>query len=149
MTFCYKKVFPAFFLGLPSLSFLYLLFNEPAGSTPVLVLPLMIAVGFFVVRRYTADLADEVLDDGDKLKVRKGGLEQTVALRDIVDVSVTRNTNPARLSLRLDRAGALGDRIAFVPLSAASDCLPYKPNPLAGELKQRIATIKATSMRQP
>ncbi|WP_363797694.1 hypothetical protein ABU614_21100 [Lysobacter firmicutimachus] len=149
MTFCYKKVFPAIFLGLPIVSFFYLLFNESAGSAPVFVLPFMVLLGFFVVRRYTADLADEVLDDGDTLKVRQGGLEQTVALRDIVEVSVTRNTNPARLTLRLTCAGALGDRIVFVPLSAASDCLPYKPNPLADELKQRIATIKATSMRQP
>jgi hypothetical protein len=61
-------------------------------------------------------LADEVLDCGDRLKVRRGRIEETLALTQISAAEITSSGGFHRITLRLkERSKHLGDRIEFLP----------------------------------
>jgi hypothetical protein len=61
-------------------------------------------------------LADEVLDCGDRLKVRRGRLEETVLLSQVSAAEISSSGGFHRISLRLkQRSKHLGDRIEFLP----------------------------------
>jgi hypothetical protein len=61
-------------------------------------------------------LADEVLDCGDRLKVRRGRLEESIPLAQIAAVEVTSRSGFHRITLRLKEHSKLfGARIEFLP----------------------------------
>jgi hypothetical protein len=61
-------------------------------------------------------LADEVLDCGDRLKVRRGRLEETVLLSQVSAAEISSSGGFHRITLRLkERSKHLGDRIEFLP----------------------------------
>jgi hypothetical protein len=86
--------------------------------------------GFFLFRRLVWDLADEVLDAGDHLLVKRRGTEERISIANIMNVSVSSYVNPIRVSLRLVKPGKLGPVIAFTPQA------PFTLNPFA---KNRVA----------
>ncbi|NJS38646.1 MAG: hypothetical protein HC783_06095 [Rhodobacteraceae bacterium] len=59
--------------------------------------------------------ADEVVLEGDRLIVRKRGIEERIALSSIVNVDATEFTRPARITLRLRTPCSFGDEIRFFP----------------------------------
>jgi hypothetical protein len=142
MTVWHKRVFPAIWFGLLGVYFFFAVRHRPLLLVPVAIAPAMMLFGFFVMRAYVWDLADEVLDGGDRLVVRKGALEQTLLLRDVAEVKITRNSDPTRLTLVLAVRGVLGDKIVFAPAFAAASLVPFSRHPLAKELEERIAMIK-------
>lgn len=61
-------------------------------------------------------LADEVLDCGDRLKVRRGRTEETITLSQVSAVEVTSRGGFHRFTLRLKEHSKLfGNRIEFLP----------------------------------
>ncbi|WP_363797696.1 hypothetical protein ABU614_21105 [Lysobacter firmicutimachus] len=63
----------------------------------------------------TWNAADEVIDAGDRLRLRRRGTEATVPLADIEKISIRSWSNPSRIELRLRKSGGLGDRVMFIP----------------------------------
>jgi hypothetical protein len=86
-------------------------------------LPSVIAVGilcaaliYFFWNTQMHRLAEEVLDCGDRLKVRRGRIEETIPLSHISAVEVSSSSGFHRMTLRLrERSKLFGDRIEFLP----------------------------------
>ena len=114
-TFFLKRVLPALIFGTLTLAiFMPLAFGarHPAGFPyPVLVGPLVMIVIFYIVfRRLIFDLADEVTDEGDALRVRFGQEEERIPFEQIMNVSYTGMMNPPRITLMLRSPRALRTR---------------------------------------
>ena len=86
-------------------------------------LPSAIAIGilcaaliYFFRSTQMHRLADEVLDCGDHLKVRRGRIEETISLSQVSAVEVSSSSGFHRITLRLkERSKHFGDRIEFLP----------------------------------
>jgi hypothetical protein len=122
-TFFLKKIFPVIWLGVilsvlaPALMLGAL---EKAGPI-ILIGPIfMVGIGAIVYRKLIFDLADEVHDGGDFLKVRKGSEEETIPLANIMNVSATTMINPPRITLKLLKPGRFGDEVSFSPVKPFS-----------------------------
>ena len=76
---------------------------------------LLMVLGWIFFRSFLWDVADEVHDEGEALRVRMRGEEETIAFADVANVSITRFTSPQRIMLRLARPGKFGADIAFFP----------------------------------
>jgi len=151
-TFFLKRVFPALWLGgvgvgavVAATAFFS---GKDAGGHPlpimVLVVPLLMLVfGFTLFRKLIWDLADEVEDHGDWLRVRRGSVEERVNLVDVMNVSMNQFSNPRRLSLRLRKPGAFGDEIVFIPQTQGLRLNPFARNPIAERLIQRVDRLRS------
>jgi hypothetical protein len=85
-------------------------------------LPSAIAVGilgaalsFFFWRTQIHRLADEVLDCGDHLKVRRGRVDETIHLSRVSAVEVASSGGFHRITILLRTASRFGRRIEFLP----------------------------------
>jgi hypothetical protein len=144
-----KRVFPLLWFGILGISLVAgfattAVTKEPmVRIVPFLVMPLiMMAFGAFLFRMLIWDLADEVADAGDYLLVRKAGVEERVALSEIINVGMSWATNPPRLSLRLRKPGKFGDEIVFIPIRNFT-LNPFARNPVAEDLIRRVDLARA------
>jgi hypothetical protein len=131
-TFIYKRLFPILWFGFIAVFLAVALFSG-AGQSDLLFLFVALGMGvfgFFLFRRLVWDLADEVLDAGDHLLVKRRGTEERIPISNIMNVSVSSYVNPIRVSLRLVKPGKLGSEVAFTPQA------PFTLNPFA---KNRVA----------
>lgn len=140
MTFFYKRVFPVFWFGFLILFIAVpLLFGGERNSPPpfpFLVVPLiMVAFGYFFMKKLVFDLVDEVWDDGETLLIKNRGQEQRLALRDIKNVSYSTFINPSRVTLSVRQPSTFGDQIAFM---APVRFVPFTTSPLINDLIERI-----------
>ena len=85
-------------------------------------LPSAIAVGilsaaliFFFWKTQTHRLADEVLDCGDSLKVRRGRAQETIPLSNVSAAEVSSSGGFHRITVRLRARSKFGLRIEFLP----------------------------------
>jgi hypothetical protein len=85
-------------------------------------LPGAIAVGilsaaliFFFWKTQTHRLADEVLDCGDSLKVRRGRAQETIPLSNVSAAEVSSSGGFHRITVRLRARSKFGLRIEFLP----------------------------------
>ena len=73
-TFFVKRVFPVLWFGIIAVGLIAALAAARAGKTvppPIFIAPLlMLVIGYALMRTLVFDLADEVLDEGDALRVR-------------------------------------------------------------------------------
>jgi hypothetical protein len=148
-TLFYKRVFPVFFVvgGIVAVGFGLWNATMRAGSF-MEVIPFVgvTAVGFAIIRFVAADLADEVLDGGDYLLVRKDGIEERVPLTEIETVTESIwNKRPPRLELVRRSAGKLGRVIAFIPTNYS--VAPFSKSALFYELTDRV--VRVQSERSP
>jgi hypothetical protein len=60
-------------------------------------------------------LADEVLDCGDRLRVRRGRIEETIPFSQVSAAEVSSSGGFHRITIRLRTAAQLGSRIEFLP----------------------------------
>jgi hypothetical protein len=115
-----------------------------AGELPplqVLIMPAVLGVaGYFFMRVYLFNVADEVLDDGDALIIRKGSQEQRVALSDIVNVGYSQMLNPPRVTLSLRTPGVFGAKVTFW---THMQFLPFSPSPIVDELIRRVDATRS------
>ena len=141
-TFFYKRVFPLFWFGFLALfaAAAWLGRHEQAGFDPVFLLApaAMTVFGYFLLRALVFDLADEVLDAGDALIVRKAGEEARIALADIVNVDSSILVNPPRITLTLRTPCRFGRKVVFSPPPNRRLWAPFAPNPIAEELVERV-----------
>ncbi len=68
----------------------------------------------YFLRRDIWGLADEVLDGGHFLLVRRRNLRDSLLLTNVVDVGVTNQLNSTRIVLRLRTPSVFGETIAFL-----------------------------------
>jgi hypothetical protein len=138
-TVFFKKVFPLAWYGF--LAFFVVTATGGAirdGQWMFVVMPGFMAVfGFFVMKKLIFDLADEVHDCGDSLLVRNGSEEERIPLSNIMNVNVSTNTSPPRITLRLVRPGRFGADVSFCPSSKIS-FNPFAKNPVAEDLIVRV-----------
>jgi hypothetical protein len=141
-TFFRKRVLPFLLFGVLALGVaapLMLTRGSPnAPPWPVFVMPFVVGVIIYVVlRRLVFDLADEVVDEGDALRVRFGEEEERIPLAEIINVSYSGITNPPRLTLTLRTAGRFGREVTFSPQQSFLSPL-FRPNPLVNDLIERV-----------
>jgi hypothetical protein len=139
-TFLYKRVFPIFWFGLLLLFLAFGLIGAlRSGRSPsllFLIVPLlMMAFGYFIMKKLIFDLVDEVVDVGDALIISNGGRQERVALSDIVNVSYSPFVNPPRVTLSLRTPGAFGSRVTFC---APIRLVPFSSSPVIDALIERI-----------
>jgi len=138
-SFLTKTLFPILWFG--SLAF-FAAQAYTSGSyqrDPVLLAApcLMALAGVFVMKKLIWDLADEVYDEGEFLRIRKAGIEERVPIAGIIALSATRYTNPPRITLQLATPGRLGSEIAFSPAKRFW-LNPFARNEVAEDLKARV-----------
>ena len=149
-TFFMKKIFPVIWLAVIVSIIVPALMNGAlahAGPVVLIVPGVMVVVGVIVYRKLIWDLADEVYDCGDFLKVRKGSEEATIPLSTIMNVSATTQINPPRITLRLARPCRFGDEITFSPVKAFS-FNPFAKNPIAEDLIVRVDAARRPRVRR-
>src|SRR5579863_1899076 len=120
-TFFVKRVFPVlWFGGLTLFLGTALTVGVHARTKPPLVVfvppLLMFGFGYWLMRRLVFDLADAVYDEGDALRVRFRGDEERIPLANIINISYSGLTNPARATLTLRQPGRFGKEVTFSPL---------------------------------
>jgi hypothetical protein len=140
-TFFLKRVFPIIWIGVLGLFVFTAFATTRHGSSPpavVFIAPVVaFAIGYFVMRRLVLDLADEVYDEGDALRVRFGGDEERIPLANIINVSYAGMTNPPRVTLTLRTPCRFGREVTFSPPRPFFGPL-FGNNPLVKELIERV-----------
>jgi len=143
-TFFLKRLFPVLWFGMVVLSLVAGLAGARAGKAvppPVFIVPLLLfVIGYVVLRKLVFDLADEVFDEGDALRVRIGSEEERIALTDIINVGYTQFVNPPRITLTLRQPGRFGREVSFSPPQAFF--APFVRNKLASELIERVEAAR-------
>jgi hypothetical protein len=142
-TFFYKRVFPLIWFGFLAFCALFAVFIERAhGRFDPLVLlgpAVMMGIGYVIMRGFVFDLADEVVDAGNALVVRKSGDEVRIPLADIINVDCATFTNPPRITLTLRTPCRFGRKIVFSPPPKRFISFnPFAPNPIGEELIDRV-----------
>lgn len=136
----HKKIFPLIWFGGLAV---FLVQGITRGAIAdrqwmFVAMPCLMAVfGFFLMKKVVWDLADEVVDHGDSLRVRKGGEEERIPLSNIMNVSASTNMSPQRITLRLVRPGRFGTEVAFIPQMQFS-FNPFAKNLVAEDLMVRV-----------
>ncbi len=116
--------------------------RNAASLAPVLIVPaLMIAFGYFIMKKLVFDLVDEVWDDGNSLVVKNRGQQQRVALSDIKNVNYSPFVNPPRVTLALRRPTVFGDQITF---GAPVTLVPFSTSPVIADLIERVDLARRT-----
>ena len=143
-TFFLKRVFPVLWFAIVALSLAAAVAGARTArgaAAPLFIVPLLVlAVGYFVLRQLVFDLADEVIDAGDALRVRFGADEERIALTEIINVGYTQFVNPPRITLTLRHAGRFGREVSFSP--PQSLFAPFARNPLVSELIERVEAAR-------
>jgi hypothetical protein len=138
-TFIRKKVLPLLWFGFLAYFAVRAVLTGAAQKDPLLlVFALLIAVvGYFLLKKFVWNLADEVYDGGAFLVIKNRGEEERVALSSIMNVSVATYPNPSRITLRLENPGRFGKEITFAP-AARSALNPFGKNQIAEDLIVRV-----------
>lgn len=143
-TWISKRGFPALWFGVLGLDLVAgPSFGDPAqdiASRAVSVV--MIVFGYFLFRKFAWDLLDEVYDCGDSLLIRNRGEEDRIEISDIMNVSVSTNMRPQRITLRLIRPSTFGSEIAFSPYGEFT-LNPLAKNGIAEDLIVRVDRASA------
>jgi hypothetical protein len=143
-TFLYKRVFPVIWFGGLLLFIVFGLFLASRGNQysimPFVIVPLLMAIfGYWIMRKLTFDLVDEVLDAGDTLVVRSGGQEDRIALRDIKNVNYSPYMSPPRVTLSVRRSTLFGQTVTFC---APVSIVPFSSSPIIQELVERVDSAR-------
>ncbi|MCT8127414.1 hypothetical protein H1D31_15500 [Alishewanella sp. BS5-314] len=142
-TFYFKRLFPTVWFGF--LAF-FIITAASSGamseSFMFMVVPVFMAVfGFVFFKKLLWDLADEVYDEGDSLLFRKGGKEQRVYLKEIINISHTQMQSPEKVVIQLRSEGTIGKELAFNPPMRFN---LFSKNPMVNELIERVDRAKST-----
>jgi hypothetical protein len=144
-TFFMKRVLPLVMFGALALfgaTAVRGALRQPGFPYAVLIVPLIMAGAFyFLFRRLIFDLADEVVDEGDALRVRIGSEEERIPLSQIINVSYAGMVNPPRVTLTLRQPGRFGREVSFSPIQRLVESLTGK-NPLVSDLIERVEAAR-------
>jgi hypothetical protein len=114
-------------------------------------LPSAIAVGilgaalsYFFWKTQMHRLADEVLDCGDSLKVRRGRVEDAIPFSNVAAVEVLSSGGFHRITVRLRERSKFGNRVEFLPQASLWSNLTAIRS-LAQDLSERAQRQTGTS----
>jgi hypothetical protein len=133
---------------LPILTFAGVAVWTIAGNVPHTVMDFLshgfalCVLGFFLVyflKRDIWGLADQVLDGGDSLLVRRGRTQERVLLTNVASIGVTPQLNVTRIVLQLRTPCVFGEKLAFFP--KVTHRLGGR-NDIADDLTARVARIR-------
>jgi hypothetical protein len=93
------------------------------------------------------DLADEVVDCGDALLVRRGEIEEKVPLTNILRVSESPFSESVRIVVQLIVPGQFGRVIAFMPQKQPARINPFAKNPVVQDLAARVLSARDSARR--
>lgn len=141
-TFFLKRIFPLLFFGVLALAVVVPVLFGRGSSHPfpysVLAMPIVMGIIFFAVfKRLVFDLADEVIDEGEALRVRFGQEEERIQLADVMNVSYAGLSNPRRVTLTLRQPGRFGREVTFSPQLTLADSFA-RPPALVRDLIERV-----------
>lgn len=91
---------------------------------------------YFFVRTQVHRLADEVQDCEDRLRVRRGRVEEDILLSNVAAVEVFSGGGLHRVTVRLRQPSRFGSRIDFLPQASLWSSLPAIKE-LAADLSER------------
>lgn len=137
-TFVYKRLWPI--LNVVVFSIVAWQLKSPPGSAQnngVWLLGAVFLASGLAQLRLISGLVDEVEDLGDRLRLRRGVVEETVALGDIEAVTINYWLRPNRAILALRRPGKFGSRVAFLPRSNGP-LGDFGENAVVADLARRI-----------
>ncbi|MBS0379899.1 MAG: hypothetical protein JSS29_15570 [Proteobacteria bacterium] len=143
-TFFLKRVFPVAwfgFIGIFLLGGIGTAMHAPHHGPIVMVFlaPVaMLVFGYYLMRRLVFDLADEVWDEGDALRVRFGSEDERIPLANIINIGYSGLTNPPRVTLTLRQGGRFGREITFSPIQRMFGPLIRTSNPIVSDLIERV-----------
>jgi hypothetical protein len=128
-------------LGLTVLAILMivLIASGRAARQPLLMgPPIFLAVfGWLVMRKTVWNVVDEVLDGGDFLLVKKGNIEERIALSNISKVKGAAFWRPQKVTLSLSNPCKLGSEVSFNP-SKQFWLMQGMESPIVEELRGRL-----------
>jgi hypothetical protein len=134
-----KVVFPIVWFGLLAGVVVLGLFAKDAhgnrSATAVIFPLIMAAVGYYLMKKLMWGLADEVIDAGDSLIIRKRGEEEQIPLSNIINVGYSPLADPSRVTLSLRMPSRFGNQISFY---VKTKLTPFAVNPIVTELIERI-----------
>ena len=140
-----KHALPVIWIGMIALFIAVAVLSGQNGRAPpavVYIVPvLVLAIGYFLIRRLVFDLADEVYDEGDALRVRFGSDEERIPLTNVINVSYAGLTNPQRITLTLRAPGRFGRQVLFSPPRRLFGPL-FAEHPLVSELIARVEAAR-------
>jgi hypothetical protein len=134
-----KYIFPIFWFGFLGFFIIVLIFTRNTDGGPAtfaIIVPIAMGVfGYFLMKRTVWDLADAVLDAGDSLVVRFGNKEERIPLANIINISYSYISGPARVTLMLRERGRFGEEVSFSP---PQRFVPFSRSPEIIELIRRV-----------
>jgi hypothetical protein len=139
MTFVSKRVFPAIWLGMVAIFFVFGISSGAGTESALFIIQplLMFVFGLVMFKALVWDLVDEVYDCGDSLLIRNRGREYIVPLSEIMNVSSSTFMKPPRITLRLASPGDLGADVTFMPPRKFS-FNPFAKSEVAEDLIERV-----------
>ena len=139
-----KHIFPTLWFGIIGVVLVMMIWSKAYEKAPMaIIVPCVMAVfGYFLMKKLVWDLADEVYDCGDYLLIRSGEEEERIPLSEIMNVSASLLVNPPRVTLRLVKAGKMGEEIAFSPVKPFS-FNPFDRNKIVDDLIFRVDKARA------
>jgi hypothetical protein len=139
-TFVPKYVFP--FLWVAGMAYLAGVAVVEGRFSDALV-PVLLAVVVLVFQRFlVSELADQVVDLGDHLVVKRGLQTERIPLSSIVEVTESVGVNPPAITLRLAKPSKFGRLVSFTPISSAR-FNPVAEHSLVSELRDRSLAARA------
>ncbi len=94
--------------------------RDPAPMAIFIVPLIMMVFGYLLMKKLIFDLADEVWEGGDFLKIRFGDNEERIPFSNIANINYMM-MNPPRATLLLRNPCRFGKEIAFCPLTTFAD----------------------------
>ena len=83
-----------------------------------------VCCAYFLWRVQPHRLADEVVDCGDHLRVRRGRTEESIPFSNILLAEVVGGSGIHRISIRLRESSRLGRQVTFLPQASLWSNLP-------------------------
>ena len=106
--------------------------NSIRSVIPHLLALIFISAAWYLVARKSADIVDEVYDDGDALVVRNEDDKVRIAFSDVKDVEWRWKAGSIHISVTLRNPYVLGDRIVFLATGW------FRPKPDIEDLIRRV-----------
>lgn len=121
---------------------------EGKASDPTYFLGIAVAAAAVYVfqRLLVRDTADEVVDLGEYLMVRRGGTRDRIDVANILKVDASVNLSPPLVTLHLVKPGKFGRLVSFIP--AGGNMNPVGGHPLVAELMRRAHESRSGGSRR-
>ena len=118
-------------------------------SDPAYVLGIAVAASavYLFDRLLVRDTADEVVDFGGYLMVRRGGTKDRIDLVNILRADASLNLSPPLITLHLTKPSKFGRLVSFIP--AGGRINPVGEHPLVAELMRRAHEARTALKAAP